>query len=79
MNGAEVTKTDSRGFYGLDGMKSGTYTLSVKAPSIYFNDVSVNVLPSEPTLPLITPSRFVERFSIILVLLKMNNYLFRNY
>ncbi|KAF6032904.1 hypothetical protein EB796_008789 [Bugula neritina] len=58
VNGKEVAKTNSHGSYAIDAMKSGTYTLNVKAPSVYFEDVKVKIVPSEPQLPLIIPSRF---------------------
>lgn len=53
-----MATTDAKGMYAIDGMKIGTYTVSVRFPSIYFNDIRVKVLPSEPQLPIIIPHRY---------------------
>lgn len=58
INGVKSAVTDSRGSYTVEGVKAGsTYQISVKYPSIYFDDVTVKVVPSEPQLPTIFPSR----------------------
>ncbi|XP_067940319.1 BOS complex subunit NOMO3-like isoform X2 [Watersipora subatra] len=57
-DGKRVATTDSQGLYAVDGMRAGTYTISVQAPHLYFDDIQVKVLPSDPLLPKIIASRF---------------------
>ena len=57
LDGKQVAKTDAQGLYAIDGMKAGTYTISIKASSLYFDDARVKVMPSDPTLPKMIPSK----------------------
>lgn len=58
LNGKEVAKTAKDGSYTLKNIKDGTYTIQVTANDLQFQDHTVKISMSDPTIPDIFASGF---------------------
>lgn len=58
LNGKEVATTHTDGTYVVTNIKTGTYTISVEADLLQFNDQTVKISTANPIIPDITVSAF---------------------
>jgi protocatechuate 3,4-dioxygenase beta subunit len=58
LNGREVATTDRDGFYVLENIQAGTYTIQVSGDDMEFKDHTVKISLANPTLPEIVVSGF---------------------
>ncbi|CAH1796880.1 unnamed protein product [Owenia fusiformis] len=58
LNNKELAITKQGGFYHLDNMKTGTYSLTAKADRLEFEAMEVKVTPNTPQLPPLIATKF---------------------
>lgn len=58
LNGNEISRTDPQGGYTLKNIKSGTYVIQVIAENLQFNDNTIKISSTNPSIPNIIVSGF---------------------